>query len=242
MARFDSFSKHFSAIKNESFGFVSHNFKFILICGLVLSILAFASLTPFMTAQSQQGKQVTLTAIVAEPKDRWDTLFANALVKLREKHPDMTINIDSRILPYADTRKQILTSMAGKTPIDIVSVDQIWLGEFAEGGFLSDLSSLAHSWNRSSEWYKTNWDGGIYNDKVYGIWAWTDVRSMWYWKDLLNQTGVDPNSLKTWNGYLASAQKMEAPSKAMELKPCILSVLATLLTCGIRICGCLVAK
>ena len=143
MTKFDPFSKYFSAIKNESFGFVSQNFKLILICGLVLSILASASLTPFMTAQSQQGKQVTLTAIVAEPKDRWDTLFANALVKLREKHPDMTINIDSRILPYADTRKQILTSMAGKTPIDIVSVDQIWLGEFAEGGFLSDLSSLS---------------------------------------------------------------------------------------------------
>ena len=65
----------------------------------------------------------------------------------------------------------------------------------------------------SSEWYKTNWDGGIYNDKVYGIWAWTDVRSMWYWKDLLNQTGVNPDSLKTWNGYLASAKKMEAALK-----------------------------
>src|SRR6476659_5620872 len=210
MTKFDPFGKYFSAIKNDSFGFVSQHFKLILICGLVLSILDAASLTPFMTAQSQQGKQVTLTAIVAEPKDRWDTLFANALVKLREKHPDMTINIDSRILPYADTRKQILTSMAGKTPIDIVSVDQIWLGEFAEAGFLSDLSSLAHAWNRSSEWYKTNWDGGIYNDKVYGIWAWTDVRSIWYWKDLLNQTGVDPSSLKTWDGYIDSAKKLNS--------------------------------
>jgi len=213
MTKHEPLNTYFSAVQHDFIGFVCQNLKLILICGLVLSVLAAAGLTAFVTAQSQQGKQVTLTAIVAEPKDRWDTLFANALVKLREKHPDMTINIDSRILPYADTRKQILTSMAGKTPIDIVSVDQIWLGEFAEGGFLSDLSNLAHSWNRSSEWYKTNWDGGIYNDKVYGIWAWTDVRSMWYWKDLLNQTGVDPDSLKTWNGYLASAQKIEAALK-----------------------------
>jgi multiple sugar transport system substrate-binding protein len=150
---------------------------------------------------------------VAEPKERWDTLFANALAKLQERHPDMTINIDYRVLPYDDTRKQILTAMAGKTPIDLISVDQIWLGEFAEGGFLSDLTALSNSWNRSSEWFKTNWDGGIYNGKVYGIWAWTDARSMWYWKDLLNQSGVSPDSLKTWNGYIEAAKKIENSTK-----------------------------
>jgi multiple sugar transport system substrate-binding protein len=105
-----------------------------------------------MSTQAQQSTEVTLTAIVAEPKDRWDALFNDALKVLRERHPDMTINIDSRVLPYADTRKQILTSMAAKTPIDLISVDQIWLGEFAEGGFLADLSNLVNSWNRSSEW------------------------------------------------------------------------------------------
>jgi multiple sugar transport system substrate-binding protein len=50
----------------------------------------------------------------------------------------------------------------------------------------------------------------VYNDKVYGIWAWTDIRSIWYWKDLLNQTGVDPNSLKTWDGYIQSAKKLSS--------------------------------
>jgi multiple sugar transport system substrate-binding protein len=48
----------------------------------------------------------------------------------------------------------------------------------------------------------------IYNDKVYGIWAWTDVRAMWYWKDLLNKSGVGPDSLKTWNEYIDSAKKI----------------------------------
>ena len=114
MTKYEPLNTYFSAVQHDFIGFVCQNLKLILICGLVLSMLAAAGLTAFVTAQSQQGKQVTLTAIVAEPKDRWDTLFANALVKLREKHPDMTINIDSRILPYADTRKQILTSMAGK--------------------------------------------------------------------------------------------------------------------------------
>jgi len=182
----------------------------ILVWGAVFSVLvSVPTLAPFMPIQAQQKTETTLTAIVAEPKDRWDALFSDALKVLRERHPDMTINIDSRVLPYADTRKQILTSMAAKTPIDLISVDQIWLGEFAEGGFLADLSNLVKSWNRSSEWYETNWKGGIYNDKVYGVWAWTDVRAMWYWKNILNQNGIDPNSMKTWNGYIAAAQKLE---------------------------------
>ena len=198
---------------NTPHEYIFKDFKLILIIGLVSLILVATSLTPFTMVHAQQPKQVTLTAIVAEPKERWDSLFADALTKLRERHPDMKIDIDYRVLPYADTRKQILTAMAGRTPIDLISIDQIWLGEFAEGKFLSDLSNLTQSWNRSSEWFKTNWDGGIYNGKVYGIWAWTDVRAMWYWKDLLNQSGVSPDSLRTWNGYIEAAKKLENSTK-----------------------------
>jgi multiple sugar transport system substrate-binding protein len=207
------FNIFFSCLKGGFATFRLHDPKIIFLFGLGFALLIAPSLPSHTIAQAQQGKQVTLTAIVAEPKDRWDSLFASALAKLRERHTDMTINIDARVLPYADTRKQILTSMAGKTPIDLVSVDQIWLGEFAQGGFLSDLTTLANAWNRSSDWYKTNWDGGKYNGKVYGIWAWTDVRAMWYWKDLLNQSGVSPDSLKAWDGYIASAQKINAALK-----------------------------
>ena len=189
------------------------DFKLFWILALVVLVLAAPSLTPLKMVQGQQPAQVTITAIVAEPKERWDALFADALSKLREKHPDMTINIDYRVLPYADTRKQILTAMAGKTPLDLISVDQIWLGEFAQGGFLSDLTDLTNSWNRSSEWYKANWDGGIYNGKVYGIWAWTDVRAMWYWKDILNQSGANPESLSTWDGYLEASKKVTNSTK-----------------------------
>jgi multiple sugar transport system substrate-binding protein len=187
--------------------------KLFLALALVVVVLVAPSLHPLKIVQGQPPAQVTLTAIVAEPKERWDALFADALAKLREKHPDMTINVDYRVLPYADTRKQILTAMAGKTPLDLISVDQIWLGEFAQGGFLSDLTNLTNSWNRSSDWYKTNWDGGIYNGKVYGIWAWTDVRAMWYWKDILNQSGVNPQSLSTWDGYLEASKKIGDSTK-----------------------------
>jgi multiple sugar transport system substrate-binding protein len=169
----------------------------------------FFTTTTFKPTFGQQ-QEVVLSAMVAEPDKRWDRLFQDALVKLRERHPDMNITIRYVSLPYDDARNQILTSLSGQVPIDLISVDQIWLGDFAERGLLTDIINRTQSWNRSSDWYEQNWQGGMYNDTVYGIWAWTDVRAMWYWKDLLNQSGVGPDSLKTWDTYIASAKKINA--------------------------------
>lgn len=73
---------------------------------------------------------------------------------------------------------------------------------------MTDLTQNATSWGREGDWYPVNWEGGKYEDKIYGIWAWTDVRALWYWKDLLNDAGVDPSTLETWDGYLSAAQKL----------------------------------
>ncbi len=170
-------------------------------------------------AAAQTPEKVTLTAVLAEPKGRWDMLVKDALQELRARHPDKDIQIDYRVLPYDETRKQILTAMAGKTELDLISVDAIWLGEFAEGGYLTDLTDPSSKWGRSSDWYKENWEGGMYNNRVYGIWAWTDVRAMWYWKDKLNETNVNPESLKTWEGYIGSSEKMNPILKGKGIQP-----------------------
>jgi multiple sugar transport system substrate-binding protein len=176
---------------------------FIILVGSIFSSVIY---TPTLAQQ----EKVTLTAMVAEPDKRWDRLFQDALVKLRERHPDMNITVRYVALPYDDTRRQILTALSGRSPIDLISVDQIWLGDFASRGYLTDITNRTQGWNRSSDWYEPNWQGGMYNDKVYGIWAWTDVRAMWYWKDLLNQSGVSPDSLKTWDKYIDSAMRINA--------------------------------
>ena len=153
-------------------------------------------------------EEITLTAIFAEPKERWDMLLENATKILNDRHPDKTIKIDYRVLPYSDTRTQILTAMAGKTPIDLISLDQIWLGEFAEAGFLSDLTLIHKNGTSPLTGMVQNWEGGLYNDQVKGIWAWTDVRALWYWKDLLNKAEINPDELENWDGYISASKKL----------------------------------
>ena len=160
-----------------------------------------------------QKRQVTLVAVLddqGDPPRLMDWLFRPALEELKNRHPDLDITLDYRPIPYLNLHQEFSNAMANQTAVDIMTVDHIWLGEFVEKGYLTDLTEDAQKWGRGEEWYPANWAGGIYNDRVYGIWTVTDVRGMWYWKDLLRIADVDPNSLKTWDGWISSAKKLDA--------------------------------
>jgi multiple sugar transport system substrate-binding protein len=163
-------------------------------------------------ASPHQKQNITLAALLEDQGDpaRWKSLIEPAIEKLRERHPEMNIEINYTTSPYNQTRLKILSALEAKAPVDIVSLDQIWLGEFAEKGLLTDLTNFTESWGRQPDWYQANWDGGVHKGKVYGIWAWTDVRGIWYWKDMINEARVDPKSLTTWQGYIDAAKKLNA--------------------------------
>lgn len=183
-------------------------------------LLAALALAVGTTWPAAAGQRVTLSATLAEPKDRWDILIEGAKGVLQKRHPELEIEVSYEVLPYAETRSKLLTMMAGRTPRDLVSVDAIWLGEFAEGGFLRDISPQVATWARMDEWYAQNRDGSQYGGRYYGVWAWTDVRVLWYWKDLLAQAGVNPNQLATWDGYVAACQTLNRTLRPRGIEGC----------------------
>ncbi len=140
---------------------------------------------------------------------RWNHLLQPAHDELNRRHPDMNIQIEYADFPYRDTRNRILDNLSNGASVDIVSVDQIWLGEFAEKGLLKNLTADFEKWGRISDLYESIIDGSVYNNTAYGLWLWTDVRGTWYWKDMLQEAGVDPESLKTWDGYISAAVKLK---------------------------------
>ncbi|MGH9876457.1 MAG: extracellular solute-binding protein [Nitrososphaerales archaeon] len=161
-------------------------------------------------ALGQQKTPVVLTAILDNlgDEERFHTIIGAALERLTERHPDLDIQVVEIQLAYPNERTQFIAAMTNGTSIDLFSADQIWLGELADRGFLTDLTNHTNSWGRASEWYQSNWDGGGYKGATYGIWVWTDVRGMYYSKALFNEAGVDPDSLRTWNGYISAAGQL----------------------------------
>ena len=163
-----------------------------------------------------QDDEITLTILFNEIVTRPNAgrlLIDNALEVLKNE-TDTVINVKYVEYPSINsTREEITRLLSNQTSIDIITVDQIWLGEFAQKGLLTDLTNYTEQqWDRdgNEEWYFANWEGGKYQDKVYGIWAWTDVRGIWYWKDLFKRANIDPESLKTWDGYIESAKKLNS--------------------------------
>ncbi|MDQ3853153.1 MAG: extracellular solute-binding protein [Thermoproteota archaeon] len=138
----------------------------------------------------------------------WNQLLQPALDELNRRHPDMNIQIEYDSFPYSDTRNEILDRLSNGDSIDIISIDQIWLGEFAELGLIRNLTDEFDEWGRISDLYASNLDGSVYNNTLYALWLWTDVRGIWYWKDMLQEAGVDPESLKTWDGYISAAVRL----------------------------------
>jgi multiple sugar transport system substrate-binding protein len=184
---------------------------------ILLTITTSNSLS-YSDASSLDNKkeQITLLAILEDQGDpeRWKALIQPALEEMRSKHPDLDIKINYTTYPYHQAKIQMLNAISNQTHVDLISLDQIWVGEFAERGLLTDITDKVKNWGRISDLYESNLDGTVYNDRIYGIWAWTDVRGIWYWKDMLSQAGVDPNSLKTWDGYIESAKKLNSVLRA----------------------------
>ena len=195
-----------------------------IIISLTVAIAPLVQLKPdstssnYVLASPQPKENVTITALFNQmgKTDMVKVLLNDSISKLRSNHPDLRINlkyIELHDLPHAATKDQMLKAITNGTAIDIISLDQIWLGEFAEKGLLTDLTNYTEKWGRSSEWYQSNLAGGVYKGKMYGIWYETDIRGIWYWKDLLNRANIDPEMLKTWEGYIESAKKLNTALK-----------------------------
>ncbi len=178
---------------------------------LNLSSLGHFDRTVISSAEAQNQKEkVTLSLLLSDGEDdRWDPLLEGAKLELQKRHPDKVIKIQNKTLPYEEIRPQLLEALTNGTSIDLISIDQIWLGEFVENGLLTDLTDFVQKGTIfPAGFYQANWDGGVSKSKVYAVWIWTDIRGLWYWKDILNKSGVNPDSLKTWDGYIASAKKL----------------------------------
>ncbi|CAN5526315.1 N/A [soil metagenome] len=180
----------------------------VLVLPLLIAIILAA---PNFTTSSAQ-KQIVLSGMLEDQgdPDRWKSLILPAIHELRHRHPDLDIRINYTTFPYNEMREKLLSAVENQSEIDLISLDQIWLGEFAEKGFLTNLTNYTKNWGRGTDWYEESWDGGFYKDTIYAIWAWTDIRGLWYWKDMLEKAKVDPNSLKTWDGYTQAAKKLNA--------------------------------
>jgi multiple sugar transport system substrate-binding protein len=116
---------------------------------------------------------ITLRGIfITVPNDQgfgnWNHMLQPALDELNRRHPEMNIQIEYAE-PYNEYRNSILDTLSNGDPVDIISLDQIWLGEFAEKGLIRNLTADFEQWGRMGDLYESNLDGSVYTMAHYMV-------------------------------------------------------------------------
>lgn len=159
---------------------------------------------------ASDGEQVTLTF--------WDNQQADTgLSEVQQQAVDEfeatheNINIEIETVPYADYQQRLTLAVEGGEPPDIATIDQIWQAQFADSGALLSLNDyIAESDSVTEEnFFPGAWDSAVWDDQVWGVPFNVDVWQFTYYNEqLLDEAGVDPAQLETWEGLRQAGEQL----------------------------------
>lgn len=136
-----------------------------------------------------------------------------AVKRFEKENPDIKIEVTT--IPYPEYQQRLLTAVQGGNAPDVSTLDQIWIGAFAEAGAIVPLDDQAKAAGLTQDkFFKGAWDSANYDGKLWGIPFNVDVWSFSYVNNaLLKEAGVDPASMVTFEGLKDAAKKLTDTSK-----------------------------
>jgi trehalose/maltose transport system substrate-binding protein len=135
-------------------------------------------------------------------------LFEKLIDRFEKENPG--IKVKDEILPSStDEQHQFyVINLEGKSPdFDVLSMDVIWVSEFARAGWLKDLSHLLPE-GEINDFFPAAIEAVTYEGRVYAIPWYVDAGVLFYRKDLLMKYGFTPP--ETWQDLVKAAQFITA--------------------------------
>lgn len=163
-----------------------------------------------VTANAVAGGKNDLTA-------KWitDWVIPEFVKQQKAKGVNATVKFDGSGVDDADFKAKVALDFNTDTGGDVVELDGIWLGEFAEGGQIKALDDVVGKSDVDS------WDGwkqipdavekvGEFDGKRYGIPVGTDGRVIFFNKKLFAQVGLpDDWQPKSWDDITSAAVSLK---------------------------------
>jgi multiple sugar transport system substrate-binding protein len=180
--------------------------KKLLIC-LLLVVLAF----PLFAGGGQEAeKKITMNVIVRNYTLNQDAPYKTAKAKMESNFPNVTVNLEG--LGYDDSRNKTLITVGANQPLDVVQLDYIWIGEYAEGGVLQKITDRLKSSDIYSDTIPQFLESSQWNGEFYGVWINTDVRIIGWVKEFVAAAGLDPEEAPTtYEELVDNAVKAQRP-------------------------------
>ena len=172
----------------------------IVLIGAIVASMAFASQTVRMwTFLNPSGNS---------PRDQ---ALAQIIQGFEQQNPDIKVVVEQQVWDQM-TPKFMAAASAGNAP-DVIWVFPGLLNQAIQAGDLADLNTLfMNSWSSTqvNDIKDAYYNECNVNGKEYCIFASRNYIGILYRKDLFEQAGIDPASIKTWADLKNAATKLEA--------------------------------
>jgi len=158
---------------------------------------------PSDTQRGAEATEVTLTIAAnavsggknAEEADWIENYVIPTFVEQQQADGvDVTVEFQSSGVDDEDYKSKIALDLRTGSGADIVSLDGIWVGEFAEAGYILPLTEVVgdsvedwDGWEQIPDAVQANM---AFNDERYGVPAGSDGRVLFFNKDLFAQAGL----------------------------------------------------
>jgi ABC-type glycerol-3-phosphate transport system substrate-binding protein len=165
--------------------------------------------------QGAGGGPVTLTFWDNQQTESGLSEYQKTAVKEFEKaNPNIDIKVTT--VPYDQYQQRLQLAVQGGNPPDVSTVDQIWNPGFASGGAIVPLDDFISKSDsvKQGNFFSGAWESATYDDQVWGIPFNVDVWQFTYYnRKLLDQAGVDPQQLTTWEGLQQAGEQLTGNGK-----------------------------
>jgi ABC-type glycerol-3-phosphate transport system substrate-binding protein len=132
-----------------------------------------------------------------------------AVEEFEAANPD--INVEVTTIPYPEYQDRLLLAVQSGEGPDVSTVDQIWNSAFAVAGAIDPLDEYIEASESIAEenFFPGAWESATWEDQVWGVPFNVDVWQFTFYNNaLLEEAGVDPESLTTWEGLRTAAEAL----------------------------------
>ena len=131
-------------------------------------------------------------------------------------------NISLKLIPVVASEGDYYTKIdlmmrSSSTAPDLVREDSFLVGSDVTAGYLAPLDSCLSSWkDYNAQWFPKMRTITTFKGHIYGVMNGTDVRLIWYNKNIFKKAGLSTNwQPKSWNDILSAARTIKAKVKGV---------------------------
>lgn len=198
----------------------------ILLVGVVVAGCDRGSPSTANPSQNAAATQVSLTvtsnAIAGGKNAAEADWYANYVIpKFTEMEKAKGVTVTVKFQPSGVDDEQYKAKLAldlkSKSGADVIALDGIWVGEFADAGYIKPLADVVgdsvNAWDGWAQIPKAVQANASFNGKTYGIPGGTDGRILYFNKKLFAQAGLPADWQPTsWQDILTAGTKLKAVS------------------------------